>query len=94
MDPLAVTLVLTFIVMLATGAMAMRIQRPPFYRRQVACSEDHKQVTVALSWKPNQHRMLVVECDHRNWKDGQCQQSCASSLQTAFPELLPTVVLP
>jgi hypothetical protein len=94
MDPVAVTLVFTFIVMLATGAMTMHVQRPPFHRRQVACPEDQQQATVALSWKTSQQRMVVAECDHRNWKDGRCQHSCAASLQTAFPELLPTVVLP
>ncbi len=50
MDPVAVMLVLTFIVMLATAAMTMPFQPPPVLRRQVSCPEDHEEATVAFSW--------------------------------------------
>jgi len=92
MDPVAVTLVLTFIVMLATAALTMPVQQPPLYRRHVICPEDRQEATVALSWDVAHRRMSVVGCSHRD--NGPCLETCAPALQTAFPELLPSVVIP
>jgi hypothetical protein len=92
MDPVAVMLVLTFIVMLATAAMTMPFQPPPVLRRQVACPEDHEEATVAFSWDITRRRIAIVECDHR--ENGHCQDTCATRLQTAWAEPHPSVVLP
>ncbi len=92
MDPVAVTLILTFLVMLASAALTLSAQPIPFHRREVVCPEDQQEATVALSWNVAHRRMVVVACDHRD--DGRCHEHCAPALQQAFPELMPSVVIP
>jgi hypothetical protein len=94
MDVLAVTLIVTFVLMLVTAAIALLVRRPPAHRTSVTCPDDHDLARVAIQWDPQQRRMLVAECDHPQWRNGQCQKSCQASLQNAFPEMIPTTVVP
>jgi hypothetical protein len=91
MDPIAITLVLTFIVMLGSAAMTIPFQSPPLYRRRVSCPEDRQEAAVAFSWNAKERRMAIVTCDHRN---GPCHESCSAGLQSTIVELRPSVVLP
>ena len=93
MDAVVIALICTFVVMLATGAVAMGFQRPPMHWEQLTCPEDHRPVLVALGWRPEEHQMSVVGCDHRCWKEEQCRKGCEPSVRAVFSELIPTTVV-
>jgi len=94
MDIVGAVLVFTFLALLISGPLIMGLRRPPALRRAVRCPEDQAPAAVAVSWEPEQRRMVVIECDHRHARDGSCRRSCEGSLQQAVPELIPTTVMP
>lgn len=94
LDVVAVTLLVTFVVMMTTGAITVLSRRPPLQRHQVTCPEDQQQATVGVSWDRGQRRMLVAECDHRHWREGHCHKTCEAFVQKEFSELTPLTVLP
>jgi hypothetical protein len=94
MDLVGVMLILTFVAMIATGAIALSSQQPPAHRRIVTCPEDEAPAIVALSWNTPQRRMVVRERDNRHWKDGSCKRECETLLQGMFPTSIPTTVVP
>jgi hypothetical protein len=75
MDLIAVTLILTFVVILDRSDRATVSAPAP---------HDQGEALVTLSWDPAQRRMLVAECDHGQWKNGACHKRCEALLQTAF----------
>jgi hypothetical protein len=94
MDLVGITIIFTFVAMIAAGAMALSAQQPPAHRRVVTCPEDEAPAIVALSWNTPQRRTVVVECDNRHWKDGRCNRECEALLQGMFPAPIPTTVVP
>jgi hypothetical protein len=96
MDFIGITLVLTFLGMIGTGAIAMSSQSPPPYRRVVTCPEDdgEARAIVSLSWNRTERRTAVVKCDNCHWKEGSCEKSCEPFVQGLLPEAIPTTVVP
>ena len=93
-DLVAVTLICTFVVMVATAAIALLSQRPPREWQTIVCPEDQSAAVVGVSWERTLRRMVVTECNHGQWTRESCQKSCHACLQNAVRDLTPITVLP
>jgi hypothetical protein len=94
LDLVVVALIVTFVVMMATGAAAVLSRRPPLHRQTVACPEDGSQALVGAEWDRAQHRMVIGECDHPRSKSGHCHKTCEAYVQRDLSELTVQTVLP
>ena len=81
MDFIGITLLLTLVVLLGVGALAMGFHRPPTFDFEIKCPADQNHATVALSWSAQLRRPTVVDCDHRRWREGECSKTCDCALQ-------------
>jgi hypothetical protein len=92
MEPVALVLTGTFLVMVVAAGLAMMRQRPPAGTYTVRCPEDGQKATVKALWNGANGRHTVVACDHRG-SGKTCHEGCLAEVDELAARPEPTRVM-